>query len=227
MKAVLMLTTLLLTIVSQAQKINQFDENGERHGKWMKRYDNSPQIRYEGTFEHGKEIGEFKFYKPKSGKQPTAIKIFSKNTDSVTVTYYTQKGVVISKGKMIAKNREGLWTYYHLGGKKVMMTEIYKEGKLNGPQETFFTNGKPTEKVTYINGKREGKKYIYSDEGVVLKEFTYESDKLNGITKYYNSEGVVTIEGTYRNDKKHGIWNYYKNGKLTEQKLFPLKKKGH
>ncbi len=213
------------TIYSIAQEYNQYNENGKRHGNWKKTYKNSSQIRYEGTFENGKEIGEFKFYKPKSGNQPTAIKIFKKNIDSISVTYFTQKGEVISKGKMIGKEREGKWIYYHKGSKQIMMTEDYKNGHLDGLQKTYFINGKLTEEVNYTDGKREGIKRIYSDKGVLLKEFTYKNDKLNGKTIYYNSIGEMTIEGIYRNDKKHGIWNYYKDGKLSEQKLFPLKRK--
>ena len=142
--------------LGSAQDFNAFDAEGKRHGKWQKKYDNSDQLRYEGTFEHGKEIGEFKFYKPKSGKIPTAVKFFSKNTDTINIKYFTKTGEVISKGNMIDRDRVGLWTYYHNGSSKVMMTEEYKKGKLNGEQQTYFENGQLTEKTSYVNGKREG-----------------------------------------------------------------------
>ena len=54
--------TLVLTNVN-AQSINQFDANGERHGLWKKNFEGTDQPRYEGTFDHGKEVGIFKFYK--------------------------------------------------------------------------------------------------------------------------------------------------------------------
>lgn len=211
-----------LTIFSQ--EYNKFDEHGRRHGKWQKKYENSNQLRYEGTFEHGKEIGEFKFYKPSSGNSPTATKLFSKKHDTVKVKYFSKKGKVISEGNMIVKNREGIWTYYHNDSKKVMMTEVYRSGKLHGDQLTYFENGQLTEKSSYIEGKRQGKRIIYSEKGTTLKEFMYENDQLHGETKYYDTEGKLIIEGNYKRDRKDGIWNYYENGKLSEQKLFPLQK---
>lgn len=208
------------------QEYNAFDEKGKRHGKWKKYYDNSKQIRYQGTFEHGKEVGEFKFYKPSSGEQPTAIKIFSKDSDTATVKYFTVKGSVISEGKMIGKERVGEWKYYHQNSKKVMMIEYYSLGKLNGEQHTYFENGQLTEKTSYVDGKRNGKRIIYSEEGIIIKEFTYENDQLHGLTKYYDLQGELIIEGNYKRDRKDGVWKYYKNGKLDEQKLFPLQKRG-
>ncbi|MBP2830575.1 hypothetical protein J8281_00130 [Aquimarina sp. U1-2] len=208
------------------QEFNAFDAEGKRHGKWQKKYDNSDQLRYEGTFEHGKEIGEFKFYKPSGGKTPTAIKVFSKDNDTIQLTYFTAKGEVISKGQMVNKDRVGIWKYYHNGSNKLMMTEAYQSGKLDGQQLTYFENGQLTEKTTYVDGKRQGKRMMYSEKGTLLKEFTYENDQLHGDTKYYDTQGELIIEGTYKKDRKDGIWKYYENGKLIEQKQFPLQKNG-
>ncbi len=217
----------ILAISCYGQEFNAFDAEGKRHGRWQKKYENSDQIRYEGTFEHGKEVGEFKFYKPTSGSSPTAVKTFSKTNDSVKVRYFTKKGKVISEGAMINKDRVGKWTYYHNGSDKIMMTEQYTSGKLNGEQLTYFENGQLTEKISYVEGKRTGKRTMYSESGVVLKEFIYENDKLHGLTKYYDTDGTLIIEGNYKKDRKDGIWKYYKNGKLAEQKLFPMQKRGY
>ncbi|WP_299314063.1 hypothetical protein [uncultured Aquimarina sp.] len=209
-----------------AQGFNAFDTEGKRHGKWQKKYEGSDQIRYEGTFDHGKEVGKFKFYKPNSGKSPTAIKTFSNKTDTVNVKYFTNKGKVISEGNMIGKGRVDLWTYYHKGSSKVMMTEEYNSGKLHGEQKTYFENGQLTERIIYVQGKKEGKRLVYSDKGIIIKEFTYVNDKLHGITKYYDAQGKVKIEGNYKKDRKDGLWSYYENGKLLERKQFPITKRG-
>ncbi len=215
---------ILAVFLGFGQEYNQFDAQGKRHGKWKKKYDNTDHIRYEGTFDHGKEIGEFKFYKPSSEGTPTAIKTFSKNNDTVMVKYFTKKGKVISEGGMINKDRVGFWKYYHNDSDKLMMTENYQEGKLQGEQLTYFDNGQLTEKNQYKEGKREGKRTIYSEEGVKIKEFTYENDQLHGLTQYYDTKGELIIEGNYKRDRKDGIWKYYENGKLSEEKLFPLQK---
>jgi len=52
---------LLLTSLSlYAQDFNKVDENGKKNGLWKGVYETSKRPRYEGTFEHGKEIGTFK-----------------------------------------------------------------------------------------------------------------------------------------------------------------------
>ncbi len=214
----------IYSFIGISQEYNAYDSDGKRHGKWQKKYENSDQLRYEGTFDHGKEVGEFKFYKPESGKKPTAIKIFSKTTDTISIQYFTNTEKIISEGKMVGKERVGVWKYYHKNSDKIMMTEEYASGVLHGEQLTYFENGQLTEKIIYNNGKKQGRRVVYSEEGVLIKEFTYEQDQLHGVTKYYNMDGTLKIEGNYKRDRKNGIWNYYDNGKLTEQKLFPIKK---
>lgn len=227
MRSIFLFCVLVFTCLPVlGQEYNTYDSKGKRHGKWQKKYDNSDQIRYEGTFNHGKEIGDFKFYKPSSGDSPTAVKTFSKDNDTVKVKYFTQKGKVISQGQMIDKERIGLWEYFHNSSKEIMMTEHYRLGKLDGEQRTYFENGQLTENTSYVNGKRQGKRLIYSEKGVVIKEFIYENDQLHGTTKYYDTDGNLIIEGKYKRDRKNGIWNYYTNGKLSEQKLFPIQNKG-
>jgi hypothetical protein len=49
--------------------LNLLDTNGKFHGKYRKLYDNG-NLRYEGQFEHGKEIGIFKFYAITGEKNP-------------------------------------------------------------------------------------------------------------------------------------------------------------
>ena len=45
-----------------AQEFNQLDSNGKKQGLWKGVYEESKRPRYEGTFEHGKEVGMFKFF---------------------------------------------------------------------------------------------------------------------------------------------------------------------
>jgi antitoxin component YwqK of YwqJK toxin-antitoxin module len=121
-----------------AQEVNKLDTNGERHGLWQKNYGGTDQIRYEGTFEHGKEIGTFKFYCEDCKKVPMAVKEFELGSDIVDVKYYTPKGTLVSQGKMEGKNRVGEWLYFHKNSSKVMTSEFYKNGKLNGQKNNLL-----------------------------------------------------------------------------------------
>jgi antitoxin component YwqK of YwqJK toxin-antitoxin module len=203
--------------------INQYDSQGKRHGVWKKMFPGTQQTRYEGTFEHGKEIGEFRFYCEECKDQPMVIKNFTGKDDIAEVKYFTIKGKLASKGKMKGKKRIGEWVYYQKKSKDVMTRENYVNGKLEGKVTTYYPNGKITETATYKNGVKEGEDNYYSPDGVLLKKLIYRNDQLQGPAFYYDAYGNVTIEGFYKDNKKHGLWKYYKNGKVTLEETYPKK----
>lgn len=211
--------TIILPAV--AQEINQMDESGQRHGLWKKKYDNSEQIRYEGKFDHGKEVGEFKYYCENCKDKPMIIRNFTGKDSVAEVKYFTKKGSIISEGKMSGKNRIGEWLYYHEKQNKLMMREFYKNDILDGAKTTFYPNGKITEESNYKNGVQEGANNYYSSEGVLLKKLSYTKGELQGEAYYYDANGNVTIHGFYKNGKKNGLWQYYKNGKVEMEETFP------
>lgn len=218
---------LLLITISHAQDINQFDAEGKRHGIWKKNFDGTEKVRYEGTFEHGKEIGLFKFYKLlKKRSILTATKQFNANDNSAEVKFLSSRGKVISEGKMVGKIYVGDWKYYHNNSAKVMSTERYTdEGKLTGKRLVYYKNEQLAEEANYVNGKLEGISKWYSVNNTVLKEFIYVNNELHGIAKFFNGKGELITEGRYKNGKKVGIWKYYENGTLKEEKSFDYKRK--
>lgn len=219
------IVTLLVVLVSHvgfAQDINQFDANGKRHGIWKKNFEGTTQPRYEGEFNHGKEVGLFKFYKLIKKKSVlTATKQFSDNDNSAYITFLSSRGKVISEGKMIGKVYVGKWKYYHKNSNAVMQTETYDtNGLLQGEKLVFYKNGEVAERANYIDGKLQGESKWYSVKGVVLKAFIYVDDELHGTAKYYNPKGELIVEGQYKRGKKSGTWKYYENGELTKEKDF-------
>lgn len=205
-----------------AQSINKLDDKGERHGYWKANFDKTNEPRYEGTFEHGKEVGTFKFYKLVEGKSKlSATREFLPDSDMINVKFFSSKGKLISEGMMKGKIFIGKWVYYQNKTKGILSTENYNDkGILEGEKMVYYENGQIAEKSIYVNGEIDGTSMWYSPNGNALKEFTYRNGELHGIAKYYDIDGVLLAEGIYRNDKKHGIWKYYENGKLTEEKDF-------
>lgn len=204
-------------------EINQMDVNGKRHGVWKKTYPGTDQLRYEGAFEHGKEVGEFKFYCEKCKDKPTAIKTFNKKDDIAEVKYFTENGKLVSEGKMKGKDRMGEWVYYHNKSKNIMTRENYVDDKLDGKVTTYYPNGKITQETDYKNGIKEGLDNYYSSDGVLLKKLPYTNDQIHGQVLYYDAYGNLVIEGSYKNGKKHGLWKYYKDGKVVLEESFPKK----
>jgi len=224
----MLILVLLISVIgskSIAQEANATDEQGLRHGAWAKYYEGTKQLRYSGTFNHGKEEGTFKFY-DKSGGHPVATKSYTNGIDDIDVKFYTKEGNLISEGKMNDRSKEGEWRYYHNDGKTIMTTEIYQNNRLEGLRTVFFENGKKAQETIYRNGLKEGKDIHYNETGSVLKEFIYVNDILEGPVKLYNYDGSLLREGNYKANRKHGNWKYYKNGKLDKTVKFPQNKIG-
>ncbi len=126
-----------------------------------------------GPFEHGKEVGVFKFYSASNSDNPVIIKEYNENSDLADVRFYTPSGVLESEGKMRGKEREGKWLYYHEDGKSIMSEENYVNGKLDGEYKTFYPTGEPTEIAYYKNGLLHGNYKKYSIKGFLYQDFNY------------------------------------------------------
>ncbi len=216
-----------------AQNINQFDSNGKRHGIWKKNFDKTRILRYEGEFNHGKEIGAFKFYQNINKEAVlTATKKFNKANTIAKVKFFSSKGKLISEGQMNGKTYIGTWKYYQAKSKRIMTLEHYDDnGLLQNERNVYYEKGQLAEKKIYKDNKLHGISVWYSEKGVLIREFSYENGELHGISKHYGPEGDLILEGYYQHDRKHGIWKYYKEGKLMKETDFtrrtknPYKKK--
>jgi len=173
-----------------AQQVNQFDDQGNRNGKWEKYYKGTDQLRYEGTFKHGRETGTFKFYEPDSGDQPRATKTYQPGNDTVVLKFFNSDGILKSQGTMVDKKREGEWNYYNGGKENLVMTEHYKNGMKDGVKLVFRKNGKPWQKYHYVR------------------------DTLQGDTKTFDRNGEIESEGHYKKGLRNGKWSFYTDGKL-------------
>ena len=205
-----------------AQNINQFDENGKRHGVWKKNFDDTKVIRFEGEFSHGKEIGLFKFYKNINNKAVlSATREFSEIDSKAKVTFFASNGKVISEGNMKGKIYVGEWKYYQKNSDKLLTLEHYDDkGNLTGERFIYYKNGQISQKEHYKDGKLDGVSVWYSENNTLLKEFVYAYGVLHGLSKYYSPKGELIIEGLYGQGKKIGVWNYYEGGKLVDEKNF-------
>lgn len=219
-------TIVLLFSVFQvcSQDINQMDAQGKRHGVWKKNFEGTEVVRYEGKFEHGKEVGLFKFYKyiDKKGVL-SATKQFNKD-GSAEVKFFASNGKVISQGKMIGRTYVGKWIYYHNKSDVVMIEETFNsKGELEGERKVFYPNGQLAEMQHYKNGKLDGVSKMYAqNDGKLINEYTYVNGELHGPAKSYDDSGQIVAEGNYRHDKQHGIWKFYENGQLKEEKDFTV-----
>ena len=215
------------TLFSLAQTdFNKLDNNGKKHGVWKGLYPDSKRVRYEGSFEHGKEVGIFNYYDDTKAQSIIATREFTAKDNTVYTIFYDQRKNKVSEGKQVNKLFEGQWKYYHQNSKEVMTIENYKNGKLEGLRTVFYPSTKIAEETNYSNGKKNGlyKKYSEKD-AVVLEESNYKNGEYDGLAIYRDPLGKIVAQGKYVNGKKKGIWQFYENGKLvSEENMSKVKK---
>ncbi len=199
--------------------INQVDAEGNRHGMWKKYYNND-RVRYAGKFEHGKEVGVFKYFSASNSDYPILVKEYKENSELAKVSFFTPSGALESKGLMKGKEREGEWLYYHADGKSIMSEENYVDGKLDGDYKTYYQSGELTEVTSYKNGVLHGNYKKYAIKGFLYQDFNYAKGQLNGMAIYYSRKtGDLIKKGPFKDDLRVGTWENYVDGELisTEQ----------
>lgn len=213
----------LINVSSFAQSINQMNAEGKRHGAWKGTYEKSKKPRYEGTFDHGKETGTFKFFEDDKKSTLAATRTFAADGSCVTV-FFDANGKKLSEGKEVNKQREGEWKFYDPKTDKVLSTEPYVNGKINGVRKVLFANGATAEEATYVNGVKEGAYKQYTEKGIVLEESTYKNDKLHGPVTYRDAHGDIVSKGQFADNKKTGKWQFFEKGKKVKEEDMTNKK---
>lgn len=195
---------------------NALDSKGERHGQWQGLFDDSKLPRYEGKFNHGKEVGLFTYYANSDKKIVKATRNFDGKGNAYTI-FFDEKGNKVSEGNMVNKLRQGLWKYYHKGAKTIMTTENYVDDKIEGVRKVFYTTGIVGEEIPYKNDLKEGVSKKYNKDGKLIEESVFVKGLLQGPYKVFDEGGNVVISGRFKDDKKKGIWQYFTDGKLVRE----------
>lgn len=204
---------------------NPVDDKGKKHGVWKGFYQESGRPRYEGTFEHGKEVGVFNFFDDTKAKSIIASRTFNANDNSCYTVFYDQNKNVVSEGKEINKLREGTWKYYHKASKSIMTVENYKGGKLDGTKIVYYPSGKVVDETNYKNGLKEGAYRKYSESGVVMESCFFKNGEYEGEAVYKDPNDLVVARGMFKNGKKVGVWQFFVDGKLTSEENMNKPKK--
>lgn len=207
---------LFFTSIAFAQDINKLDENGKKHGVWKGVYEASKRPRYEGTFDHGKEVGMFKFFDDTKAGTVIATREFNAKDNSCYTIFYNQNKNKVSEGRVVNKQFDGEWKYYHEDLPSIMTLEPYINGRLNGVRKVFYKSGKIAEETTYKDGIKNGTYKSYAENGILLEESLYKNGQYDGNAVYRNPSNEITGQGLYKNGKKVGIWKVLQKGKLKD-----------
>lgn len=203
-------------ILAQTE-FNKLDVNGKKHGLWKGVFEESKRPRYEGTFDHGKEVGIFSFYDDTKAKSIIATREFNAKDNSAYTIFYDQNKNKVSEGKVVNKLFEGQWKYYHQASKNIMTTENYSKGKLDGLRAVFYISGKVAEEINYKNNLKNGFYKKYTEKGVVLEESIFKNNIYNGLAIFSDANGNIVSKGQFVNGKKSGVWQFFEKGKLVKE----------
>lgn len=203
-------------ILAQTE-FNKLDLNGKKHGLWKGVFEESKRPRYEGTFDHGKEVGIFSFYDDTKAKSIIATREFNAKDNSAYTIFYDQNKNKVSEGKVVNKLFEGQWKYYHQASKNIMTMENYSKGKLDGLRTVFYISGKVAEEINYKNNLKNGFYKKYTEKGVVLEESIFKNNIYNGLAIFSDANGNIVSKGQFVNGKKSGVWQFFEKGKLVKE----------
>lgn len=192
--------------------INQLNTKGLKHGYWRGFYENSKNLRYEGKFENGIEIGTFKFYDNTKKRTLISTRKFEPNNVAITTIY--NGNFKVSEGKTINKKRDGKFLTYHYLQNEIMTEENYKNDLLHGLKKVFYKSGEIAEESMYENGKRHGFYKKYAENGKIMEESFYQNGQYHGKAIFRDGVGNLVSEGNYEKGRSIGIWKIYENGKL-------------
>lgn len=196
---------------------NKLDEKGKKQGVWKGVYEDTKNPKYEGTFEHGKEVGKFVFFDNTKSKIIIATREFNKLNNEAHTVFFDQNKNKVSEGKVVNKSFEGEWKYYHKASSSIMTIENYKNGKLEDLRTVYYPNGKIAEETNYKNNSKEGFCKIYTQNGIVIEESFYKNNMYNGASIFRDTEGNLVSKGNFVNGKKSGIWQFFEKGKLIKE----------
>lgn len=186
-------------------KINHYDEQGKKHGLWMKFYNNGKPA-YIGHFEHGEPVGTMKRYF--SSGDLKAKMDYKKNDKVYTKLYYPDHSLA-AEGLYKNQQKDSTWKYYAEKQNMLKSIENYKDGVLHGKNIIYYKNGQMVELKIWKNGEKDGIWKTYYPDGSLRTETKYTEGELNGFFNAYWQNGMPEIMGEYSSGLKENTWKYY------------------
>lgn len=230
MSRVIVLLWMLVSASLMAQDVNQTDVQGRKHGKWVKTWPGSKMKQLEGQFEHGVPVGEFKSWY-ETGEFHALIR-YSQNGKVQHVKSYHHNGYIKMKAKYLNEDRDSTWLYFDTRG-RVLSKETYKNGKLNGEMEVYYTSevtlpngmveyvpGIPSHRYQYRDGLRHGPYKELFTTGVTKEEGNYVDGNLDGKITRYSMGGAKEAMIHYKYAVKNGWALYYDELGNVKTKVF-------
>ncbi len=202
-------------VLVKEQRINRFDEKGNKSGLWMDFYKNREK-QNEGIYVNDLKHGYWKYYKP--------------DGNLIRIEKWVN-GVLIKDADEVAKIDIRREIDPNTG--RVVKMGGYRNGKKEGVHRTYDDNGEVIASEVYNNdillaegiydeqGRRQGLWKYYYVTGELKEQGRYNNDLRTGTWKYYFKDGEIEQIGDFVGDLPEGIWRwYYQNQQLRLEEEF-------
>ena len=131
------------------------------------------------------------------------------------ITNQDEDGTIILEGEIDIYNDkiDTVWVrLFNSNGKKIEEKK-FKNGKLHGDWEGWYSDGSKKFIKKYRNGMLRAKQREWYPNGELLKVIIYELGVINGVYNEWWNNGEKKVEGQYKDGKKRGQWTYYDAGR--------------
>lgn len=136
------------------------------------------------------------------------VLVSCKNREAENRNVFTKnniKNILIDKKYLKLNPLKGQW--------------FYNDTPFSGYGFKIYKNDTLLEKTGYCNGKREGEDVMYFSDGSIKRKAFYVNNKLHGKKTNYLQNGQLMSESNYVNGERHGVQKvWYSSGQLANQR---------
>jgi antitoxin component YwqK of YwqJK toxin-antitoxin module len=174
------------------------DDSIMNHGTFTEFYRNGQKFS-EGAFKEGVPDGQWSYWHDNGQLSKTVN--FTRGQPDGSWEVFRADGTLETRKAYKAGQREGKWVAFFADGKTPNIEQYYVDGKLDGPVNVYFKDGKPKIQTNFKANVREGVSTEWDESGRKLIEASYANNKLDGKVTRYGADGK-NIEEFYREGKR-------------------------
>lgn len=180
----------LYTSFNRASSLNQFNDQGQKHGMWSSRYSNG-QYKLIERYKDGQKHGVCTSYYP-NGQTKLAEEYKHGIKDGIWASYYYNGNEKIS-GHYKNGKKDFAWYHYNIDGKKISRG-YYTDGKRDYKYVEYNAQGQKTVLGHYKNGEKHGMWTTY-EHGKKQKISYYENDNEVPNSEIPHTQSANTFKG--------------------------------
>jgi antitoxin component YwqK of YwqJK toxin-antitoxin module len=218
-KFVFIFSFFLFSALAIAQKdtvFNQTDASKMKQGWWKKSYPGGT-LMYKGFFRDDKPVGEMRRYYETGALK--ALLAYDKNGEYAKARFLYADGQVAATGVYYNSLKDSIWNYYSYYDHSLTTREVYTKGKRNGPMTNYYSNGNPSEKISWVNDIKDGPWEQYFVDNTLKLRATYREGKLEGEFIVNYDTGKPYLRGGYENGLREGKWIFFNEEGATDMEL--------